>query len=69
MTREQILKQAIDAAATAKRLAGHAESAAHSTERYHYTERYAAAGAAWADVARSYAAIAQLLPETETADA
>ena len=66
MTREQILLQALEAADTAKRLAVHAESAAHSGERRGQTPHFAAAGAAWADVARSYAAIAQLLPETET---
>lgn len=66
MTREQIIAQALDAANRAKALATQAESASHSIERHHQTERFAAAGATWADVARSYAAVAELLTETET---
>ena len=71
MTREQILQHAYDAAAKAKDLAGRAESAAHSTERRGQTPHFAAAGALWADVARSYAAIAHATPApvTEATDA
>lgn len=68
-TREQALSLARTAASKAAVLAGHAENAAHSTERRHQTEAFAAAGAVWADVARAHAAIAATLPETEAANA
>lgn len=61
MTREQALAKAVDAVARAARLADHAEQAAHGTH-YEKAQQLAAAGALWADVARSYAALAQALP-------
>ncbi|MEH0423141.1 hypothetical protein [Streptomyces sp. B21-083] len=66
LTRTLALTEARNAAAKAKRLAEHAESAAHSTSRQSDVKIFAAAGTTWADVARSYAAIAAALPETET---
>lgn len=65
MTREQALAKAREAAGRAGRLADHAEQASHSTTRDHLTGHYAAAGAAWADTARAYAAIAAATPEPQ----
>lgn len=73
MNREQALAKARDAASRAAVLAGHAESTAHSDDpnRRHKVAQFAAAGAVWADVSRSYAALAaatpELQPEPETA--
>ncbi|MFJ9903914.1 hypothetical protein ACIRVK_13585 [Streptomyces sp. NPDC101152] len=58
-----------DAAVTrAERLAGDAERyvTSHDPNRYTQVERYAQAGALWADVARTHAAIAAAMPETDT---
>jgi hypothetical protein len=62
-TADQYVRLAWNAVSRAATLAGHAESAAHSSDRRHYAEPLAAAGALWADVARSYAAIAGVLPD------
>ena len=63
MTREEALAQARTAIGRAKTLAGHAENAAHNNDLRHKAPGFAAAGAAWADVARSYTALAAVLPE------
>ena len=56
-----------DAAVTrAETLAGDAERAAHSNDFRHKTGALAAAGALWADIAKTHTAIAQTLPQTET---
>src|SRR5262249_11185917 len=64
VTREQALKEAVEAAAKAQKLAAEAERSAHSFESHPKVARYAAAGATWADTARSWAAIAAVLPGT-----
>lgn len=63
MTREQALAKAREAVGRASNLAGYAEGAAHSEHRQNQTAAFAAAGAAWADSARAYAAIAAVLAE------
>ncbi|MET8449327.1 hypothetical protein [Streptomyces sp. NPDC005209] len=63
MTRTQALTEAREAAAKAKTLAAEAERAVHSLDRHHKTERYAAAGQAWADVSRTYTALAAELED------
>ena len=70
MNREKHLQLADAAVTRAERLAGHAEKAAHSSDPNHHiqTGRLAEAGALWADIARSHAAIAAALPEAETED-
>jgi hypothetical protein len=73
MTRDQALNEAINAARNAAKLAEYAGNAAHSGDSQGKVPRLAAAGALWADLARSYAAIAAVTPETtpgtENADA
>lgn len=66
MNRQQRLTMADAAATRAASLARDAENAAHSSDPNHHskTSRLAAAGALWADIARSHAAIAAALPET-----
>lgn len=65
MTREQALTEARTAAARAKELAQAADrDLDHPTLRFETSLR-AAAGAVWADVSRSYSALAAALPETE----
>ncbi|MDW4904447.1 hypothetical protein RB628_03610 [Streptomyces sp. ADMS] len=66
MTRDQALTEARHAVGRAKELATYAESAAHSFDNRAKAPTFAAAGALWADVARSYATLAQAMPETET---
>lgn len=66
LTREQALTEARNAADKAKRLAEHAGNAADNGDSQGKVPRLAAAGALWADLARSYAAIASVLPETKT---
>ncbi|WP_309097535.1 hypothetical protein [Streptomyces sp.] len=68
VTREQILQEAVEAAAQAKKLAIEAERYAHSFDHHPKVARYAAAGATWAETARSWAAIAAALPATDDAD-
>lgn len=69
LTREQALTEARNAAARAKTLAGHAESAAHNLDREGRVPMLAAAGALWADTARAYAALAAALPQDTPKDA
>jgi hypothetical protein len=45
-----------------------AERYARTDDHRHKAGPLAAAGALWADIARAHAAIAQALPETESAD-
>ncbi|WP_284437128.1 hypothetical protein [Streptomyces sp. TUS-ST3] len=70
LTREQALTEAVLAAAKARRLAEYAEGAAHSTDPNHYIKvtRFAEAGALWADTSRTYATLAQALPEAADDD-
>ncbi|NUP42341.1 MAG: hypothetical protein HOY76_36250 [Streptomyces sp.] len=68
MTRDEAIGKARDAARQAATLAGHAESAAHHSDRQSKVPMYAAAGAVWADTARAYAALAAVLPEPATVD-
>jgi hypothetical protein len=62
-TRQHYLDTADKALRKAEQLAGYAESAAHHPDHRRTTANLAAAGALYADVARSAAAIAQALPE------
>jgi hypothetical protein len=66
LTREQALNEARNAADKAKRLAEHAGNAADNGDSQGKVPRLAAAAAAWADVSRSYTAIAAVTPETQT---
>lgn len=68
--RATALSRAVAAAAQAESLAQRAESAARSVDHLHKAEPLAAAGALWADVARTYTAIAQTLTalDRETED-
>ncbi|WP_371670015.1 hypothetical protein OG985_21670 [Streptomyces sp. NBC_00289] len=69
MDRTQRLTMADAATTRAAALARDAEVAAQSSERRHQAAPLAAAGALWADIARTHVAIAAALPETETEDA
>ncbi|MGW3846874.1 hypothetical protein [Streptomyces fagopyri] len=69
MTRDQRISLADAAVTRAAGLARQAEQAAESNDFRHKAEPLAAASAAWSDIARSHAAIAATLPETESADA
>lgn len=62
-TPQQYVRLAWDAASRAAQLAGHAENASRQRGQQDQVAPLAAAGALWADVARSYAAIAAILPE------
>ncbi|WP_069759015.1 hypothetical protein [Streptomyces sp. LUP47B] len=66
MNRQQALNEAINAARLAKVYAGKAENAADNSDRQGRVPQLAAASAAWADVSRSYTAIANALPEMQT---
>ncbi|MBP5915877.1 hypothetical protein ACH3XX_42360 [Streptomyces scabiei] len=66
MNREQRLAMADAATTRAAGLAREAEDAAHSFHNRQTAEPLAAVGALWADIARSHAAIAAALPETES---
>ena len=61
-TKEQFIQLAWNAVSQAERLAHDAERYARSGEG-HRAEPLATAGVLWADVARSYTAIAAVLPE------
>ncbi|MFE2466253.1 hypothetical protein [Streptomyces mirabilis] len=63
-TRQDYLYIADEALREASALAKRAANAAYGQGRHNETQDHAAASAAWADVARSAAAIAQTLPET-----
>jgi hypothetical protein len=67
--RAAALSRAVAAAAQAESLAERAESAARSVD-HHQAAPLAAAGSLWADVARTYTAIAQTLTvlDRETED-
>lgn len=65
MTRDQALTEARQAAARAKELARAADLDLDHPTLKHDVPIRAAAGALWADVARSYTALAAVLPETE----
>ncbi|MEU5664741.1 hypothetical protein [Streptomyces longwoodensis] len=69
MDRARHLKCADEALIRAENLAGEAEDAARSSHFRDKAEPFAAASAAWAEVARSHAALAAVLPETEPTDA
>lgn len=62
-TQQQYVRLAWDAASKAAQLAEHAENAARQRGKQDQVAPLAAAGALWADVARSYAAIATVLPD------
>jgi hypothetical protein len=62
-TQEQYVQLAWNAVSKAQGLARDAERYAASDDHRHKAEPIAAAGALWADIARSYAAIAAVLPE------
>ena len=64
MNREQRLAMADDAMTRATSNARDAERYARTDDHGHKTGPLAAAGALWADIARTHAAIAQALPET-----
>jgi hypothetical protein len=68
VNREQHLKLADQAVTRAENLAGDAERYVTSADpnRYSQVQRYADAAAAWTNIARTHAAIAAVLPETET---
>lgn len=67
MNRDQHLKLADQAVTRAERLAG--DATRFSADYPHKVASLAAAGALWADIARSHATIAAALPETESTDA
>lgn len=62
-TQEQYVQRAWNAAAKAEELARDTERAARNEDLRRKVEPLAAAGALWASVAQSYAAIAAVLPE------
>ncbi|MEU3340666.1 hypothetical protein [Streptomyces sp. NPDC006668] len=68
MNRDQHLKLADQAVTRAEQLAGDAERYATSADpnRYAQVGKYAEAGALWADIARTHAAIAAAMTEAET---
>lgn len=68
MNREERLTLANAAVTRATDLAHHAESAARTFNEQHRAAPFAAAGSLWADLARTHAAIAAILPETEPTD-
>lgn len=61
-TKEQFIQLAWNAVSNAERLAEDAQRWARGDDR-HKAEPIAATGALWADISRSYAAIAAVLPE------
>ena len=65
MNRQTYLTRAEAAVERAAALAREAELAANSQDYRHKAAPFAAAGALWADIARSHAAIAQAMPETD----
>jgi hypothetical protein len=65
VTREERLTMADEATAKASNLARDAEDAARDFHNREKAAPLAVVGALWADIARSHAAIAALLPETE----
>jgi hypothetical protein len=67
MNREQALTEARNAADKARRSAEYVDNINEAGDSQGRTPRLAAAGALWADVARSWAAIAAATPETTEA--
>lgn len=61
--RQHWIDKAVDAARDADKMARHAETAAHSDNQRDKVPGLATAGALYADVARTYTAIAQAFPE------
>ncbi|OPG03054.1 hypothetical protein B1R27_30000 [Streptomyces sp. GKU 895] len=68
MTRDEAIEKARDAARSAAVLAGRAATAVDHTDRRSKVPLLAAAGAVWADVSRSYSALAAVLPKPATDD-
>nr|WSY53822.1 hypothetical protein OG999_29385 [Streptomyces sp. NBC_00886] len=66
MDRAQHLSLADSAVRRAENLAGDAERYATGNDYLHKVAPLAAAGALWADIARAHAAVAAVLPTTET---
>jgi hypothetical protein len=66
VTRDQALAESIRAAARAKEFAQAADRDLNHPDLKHETPRLTAVGAVWADVSRSYSALAAALPETTT---
>jgi hypothetical protein len=66
-TREQQLTLAAEAATRASALAEETDKAAHHADMQAKVPNLAAASTAWANAAQAHAALAALLPETETA--
>jgi hypothetical protein len=66
MNRQQALNEAINAAHNAKVYARKAENAADNGDSQGRVPRLAAVAAAWADVSRSYTAIAAATPAMQT---
>jgi hypothetical protein len=67
MNRQQALTEAGNAADKARRSAEYVDNVVAGGDSQGKVPRLAAAGALWADVARSYAAIAAATPETPEA--
>lgn len=65
-TQQQYVSLAWDAASRAAQLAEHAERAARNPDKQAKAAPLAAAGSLWADVSRSYSAIAAALSGTTT---
>lgn len=68
MNRQEAIAKAEDAANKAAKLAAEADRRANHADYQSRVTPVAEAGAVWADVARSYAAIAAVLPETTKED-
>ncbi|MFJ3826218.1 hypothetical protein [Streptomyces nodosus] len=68
MDRTQHMKLADAALTRAQRLAEDAEHYAQSDTYNHKAAPFAAAGALWADIARTHATVAATLPETKPTD-
>ncbi|MFJ2259493.1 hypothetical protein ACIOKD_14325 [Streptomyces sp. NPDC087844] len=67
-TQQQYVRLAWNAVSKAADLAGQAENAAREGDRQKQVAPLATAGALWADVARTYSAIAAILPEPTDQD-
>ncbi|MFG3266861.1 hypothetical protein [Streptomyces bobili] len=65
MSRQEAIEQAEAAARQAAKLAAEADRRAGRPDYERRVTPFAQASAAWSDVARSFAAIAAVLPETE----
>lgn len=66
--RQHWIDKAVDTARDADKMARHAETAAHSDDQSDKVPGFTAVGALYADVARTYAAIAQACPQTPAED-